>query len=139
MRKTLRKIRRKSIRQRKTKTYKGGVSFNSPMNFNDIPKPDYYTLNSYDDDTSRAPWLQDARLLQNGGGRRRQNKSHNKKKMRGGGVLEYSIFNSGNMGTVTAFNTTTGASEIVNTINGTSNDNNSGPTNMYPQVVSTMV
>lgn len=45
----------------------GGAVFNQPTCFSDIPQSDYYKMNTYNDDTSRAPYLQDSRLMSGGG------------------------------------------------------------------------
>ena len=81
-----RRTKQKKIMNRK-RTMKGGVSFNSPMNFQDIPKTDYYPLNNYENDTSVLPYIVGSRQL--GGKKRKTAKKQvrKQKKMKGGRVF----------------------------------------------------
>ena len=81
-----RRTKQKKILNRK-RTMKGGVSFNSPMNFQDIPKTDYYPLNNYANDTSVLPYIVGSRQL--GGKKRKTAKKQvrKQKKMKGGRVF----------------------------------------------------
>jgi hypothetical protein len=64
--------------------YKGGsVGFTQPMNFAEIPKHDYYPLNTYDTDPSRSPLLQSS--TQSGGSKKsRKNRKGMRKLTKGG-------------------------------------------------------
>ncbi len=56
------------VRVKSSRKMMGGAIFNETIRFSDIPATDYYKINNYNDDTSRAPYLQDSRLMTGGGG-----------------------------------------------------------------------
>jgi len=66
------KYHRNRKTMRRHKKMKGGASFNQTVCFNDLPRGSFYDQNVYGGDPSRAPFLQDARLMTGGSKRRRQ-------------------------------------------------------------------
>lgn len=136
---------KKSMRKRR-KTMKGGVSFNSSMNFNDIPKSDYYGLNTYIDDVSNKPFITDARLLGGTKMRRKSRKSRKSKKMKGGSTFltidpilgGSASVTSSNMLSLNQIPGYSGASNISNVING-GNISSSGPSLAYTSVNNALV
>lgn len=85
--------KKRTIRRRKMR---GGVSFNDPVNFSNIPKADYYPLNTYTGGDPQRDII-DSRLLPNmtSGGRKKVSRRNRTKrsrrrrprKMKGGGSL----------------------------------------------------
>lgn len=136
-----RRLKKKSNKRRRT--MKGGVSFNSPMNFQDIPKTDYYPLNSYANDPSVQPYLVDSRQL--GGKKTRRNRKRNQKKIKGGStflmtdpILGNNTLANNNLLSVNQIPGYSGANNISNVLNGGS-VSNSGPSLTYSYVNNAMV
>lgn len=135
-------MRKRSKISRKMRGQKGGVSFNSVMDFSAIPKNDFYSLNDYNADTSRSPYVHDARLL-GGGSRRKRNKSRKMRKSvrsklmarkyKGGNPFNNDALlgPNYNMNAVSAIGTTAGAGWMANEVRGV--NNGGGPTTMYSQ------
>lgn len=137
-----RKSNKRSNNKRR-RTMKGGVSFNSPMNFQDIPKTDYYPLNSYASDPSVQPYLVDSRQL--GGKKTRRNQKRNLKKIKGGStflttdpILGGNTLANNNLLSMNQIPGYSGANNISNVLNG-GTVSNSGPSLTYSYVNNAMV
>ena len=129
--------------KKRRRTMKGGVSFNSPMNFQDIPKTDYYPLNSYANDPSVQPYLVDSRQL--GGKKTRHNQKRNQKKIKGGStflttdpILGGNTLANNNLLSMNQIPGYSGANNISNVLNG-GTVSNSGPSLTYSYVNNAMV
>lgn len=134
----------KMLNQRRLRrsTMKGGsiVTFNSPMNFQDIPKTDYYPLNTYANDISVSPNLIDSR--QQGGKRKRHRKiNRTQKKIKGGStflITDPILGNTAN-NSLLSMNQIPGYSGAINISNMLSNGGSTGPSLSYAYVNNSMV
>lgn len=129
-----RKRKTRTVRKYGRRKMKGGVSFNSPLAFSELPKESYYPLNPYSDDVQRN--IISSRLLPNivSGGKKRTSRRNRTKrsrrrrnrKMAGGSLMGTDLLTGLSTSTsnaALAIGTTGGTNLMYDKLTGTAGDN----------------